>query len=306
MKGLELNRDFFFEWGLPFIEKEVPELKDHVAAGCFGGSQALGADDHVSQDHGWGPRFELILDDDYEAPLADVVERLCVAAPDEFKGYGHRGDRDAAVRGWGCTEFFKNIFGCVPNTDCDWVYRRSNLEIVESGLYFLRHGTLFFDGHGRFSELRERYSQYPDDVMLLRMRQSSWRIAHYGEYNFCGRLVERGDRIPMQVALGYFTEAMMRMYFYLDGDFAPYWKWLGFEFRKRQFSPTTAKALETLHRLGPTEQADQIHSICMELKQKTIDCGLVSDLENPNEIPWFSLLARHLKQRISDERIRNL
>lgn len=307
MKGLELNRAFFFEWGLPLIEREMPNLKDHVAAGSFEGSQTLGADDHLSRDHGWGPCFELMISEDMGIPLREVAEHLRRLAPREFKGYVFRGKPDRMIRVWGIAEFFERLFGCIPNNDYDWVKRSSQLDIVESSLYFLRYGSLFFDGNGRFSELRNRFSQYPDDVRLLRMRESAWRINHYGRYNFCQRLVERDDRITMQIALGYFSEAIMKMYFYLESDFAPYWKWLSFEFRRRQLSLTTERALKTLPELEPTDQATCIHTICEELKNKILSSDLITTrVKNSSSNQWFSLLAEALKQEIMDQRIKKM
>ena len=73
MKGLEIAKAFFFEWGLPFIEREFPGLKERIAVGCFGGSQALGADDLLSQDHAWGPAFHIYLEGDYEIDDREIV-----------------------------------------------------------------------------------------------------------------------------------------------------------------------------------------------------------------------------------------
>ncbi len=224
MKANDLNQAFLLEWGLPFIRREFPGLEDHVAVGCFGGSQAIGADDHLSRDHGWGPLFELIIDDDYDISDEDVVGQLCEAAPSEFRGYRRLGGYDTAVSSVRCSAFFERSFGSLPETDRDWVRQSTHLDGIESSLYLLKHGPLFYDGSGRFSELRQRYSGYPEAVMLLRMSQYAWQIFQYGEYNFCGRLAERGDQIPISIAVGYFTEAVLRMYFYLEGDFAPYWK----------------------------------------------------------------------------------
>jgi hypothetical protein len=41
----------------------------------------------------------------------------------------------------------------------------------------------------------------------------------------------------MQLALGQFNKAVMQLHFYLDRDFAPYWKWLPHEFKRRGCSP---------------------------------------------------------------------
>ncbi len=143
MKANDLNRAFFLEWGLPFIEREFSGLEDHIAVGCFSGSQTIGADDHLSQDHGWGPRFDLIIDDGYEVSDGDVVERLCEAAPNEFKGYRCLG-AEGAVGSIRCSEFYEQTFGCLPEADADWVRRSTRLDGIETWLYFLNHGPVFY------------------------------------------------------------------------------------------------------------------------------------------------------------------
>jgi hypothetical protein len=50
----------------------------------------------------------------------------------------------------------------------------------------------------------------------------------------------------MQMALGNFAKAVMRLHFYLDRDFAPYWKWLPHEFRLRGYSPAIHEQLLAL------------------------------------------------------------
>ncbi len=141
--------------------------------------------------------------------------------------------------------------------------------------------------------------------MLLRMSQAAYQIAHYGEYNFCRRLVERADQIPMLVALGHFTQAVLRMYFYLDGDFAPYWKWLTFEFRRRGFCTGAAEALETLHQKSPREQSKEIISVCERLRERMIDRDVVpSDMDSPHGGSRFFVFARHLRGKIVDDTIR--
>ena len=227
MQGLEVAKAFFFEWGLPFIEREFPGLKERIAVGCFGGSQAIGADDLLSQDHAWGPIIHMYLEGDYEIEDREIVSRMCQAAPAVFMG-AKRGAHGAAVRLLRTRQFFEFIFrGSLPESNYDWVGRTP--ERRESDLYLLKHGSLLFDELGEFSRLRAQYSQYPSDVLAMRMAYCCYQIAQYGEYNFCHRLSKRDDPIPIQIALGAFSEAVMRMYFYMEGDFAPYWKWLAFE-----------------------------------------------------------------------------
>lgn len=94
-KGLEVARSFFQEWALPYLEGEYPHLVDRVAALLCGGSQSLGNDDELSRDHGWGPKFSLLLTGDdmrrYGRGLANRINR---EAPQEWNGYLLRNNDD--------------------------------------------------------------------------------------------------------------------------------------------------------------------------------------------------------------------
>ena len=51
MRGLELSRGYFEEFGRPMLEKDFPEILPYLAAGLIGsGSECLGVDDEVSED----------------------------------------------------------------------------------------------------------------------------------------------------------------------------------------------------------------------------------------------------------------
>jgi len=69
MKGMEISKEFFLEWGYPFLQKNCPEIIDRIAAGRLGGgSDVIGVDDEISRDHSWGPFFQIFLsDEDYAA-----------------------------------------------------------------------------------------------------------------------------------------------------------------------------------------------------------------------------------------------
>ena len=70
MNGLELSRAFYDQHGLPMLERDFPELLPFLAIGLFGsGSECLGFDDAVSEDHDFEPGFCILL------PEEDVVDR---------------------------------------------------------------------------------------------------------------------------------------------------------------------------------------------------------------------------------------
>lgn len=307
MKGLEISRLFSTEWLLPLIDRELPELRSHIAVGRFSGSDVLGADDHLSQDHGWGPTVEIYVDDDYAINDFELAARLNSAAPAEFHGTRRRGGHDAAVTLRRTHAFIKGVFGRVPEEPREWLCCASRFEDIESFLYFLRHGALFHDGSGQFTALRNRYHSYPDDIHRLRLATCFYDIAHYGEYNFVWRLVERNDVIAMHIALAHFSKAVMRLHFYLDRDFAPYWKWLPHEFRRRSYSPSIHEQLLALPGLSPTEQSSVIQWICGELRAQLLSDGVVPrDIANPYNSPWFFRFREEILRAITDPEIRNL
>ena len=70
MKGLEIARAYYEEYGEPMLRERFPALMPFVAAGLTGsGSECWGFDDEVSRDHDFEPGFCLFL------PGEDVVDR---------------------------------------------------------------------------------------------------------------------------------------------------------------------------------------------------------------------------------------
>lgn len=307
MKGLEISRRLSCDWLLPFIDRELPDLRSHIAVGRFMGSDALGADDHLSQDHGWGPTVEVYLDDDYDVDDRKLAAHLNDAAPVEFLGTRRRGGLDVAITLKRTDAYLASIFGCLPHEPREWSCCASRLEDIESALYFLRHGSLLHDGSGRLTDLRSRYHAYPDDIHRLRLATCFYDIAHYGEYNFVWRLVKRNDVVAMQIALGHFSKAVMRLHFYLDRDFAPYWKWLPHEFRRRGYSPPIREKLEAMPRLSAEEQSSAIQWICDRLRDRlSIESVVPGNTENPHNSPWFFRFREKILETIVDPQIRKL
>jgi hypothetical protein len=109
------------------------------------------------------------------------------------------------------------------------------------------------------------------------------------------------------IALGHFSKAVMRLHFYLDRDFAPYWKWLPHEFRKRGYSPPINEQLLTLPGLSPTEQSSAIQWICGHLRARLPSDGVVpGDIANPYNLPWFFRFREEILKAITDPEIRKL
>ena len=74
MKGLELCREYFENYGRAMLE-EFPEIKDRIAVGLAGeGSECLGFDDELSRDHDFEPALS------FPAPMRNCRKNSRVSA----------------------------------------------------------------------------------------------------------------------------------------------------------------------------------------------------------------------------------
>ena len=90
MKGLELSRAYFESHGLPMLKEQFSEVMPFLSAGLVGsGSEVLGYDDEISEDHDFEPGFCLLLpgEDIIDRRTAFLLERAYAKLPKGFMGY---------------------------------------------------------------------------------------------------------------------------------------------------------------------------------------------------------------------------
>ena len=86
--GMDISRRYWLAHGLPGLEKDFPQLLPLAAAGLMGeGSECLKFDDHLSQDHDWGPGFCLWIPDDLYEEFQIPLTRWYDALPGTFEGW---------------------------------------------------------------------------------------------------------------------------------------------------------------------------------------------------------------------------
>lgn len=286
MKGIDIAKDFFLNWGKPFLEQEFPQLAKRVAAGRILGSDVIGADDEISQDHNWGPQFSLFLsEDDFSRSGKQLSEAMNAGAPQKWKGHRVDGAGDQSVIIESVPRWIRGHIGFseLPHKDEDWGLivrdRRYGgfIEARESTLYFLRHGAIWLDNNEEFSRWRETLSYYPENVWYGRLAEESFRLWQYGEYNFVQRTAKRGDPIAISLCLGEFTEGVMRMMMLLNKEYTPYWKWLAHKFRKLDCAKQYTPPLEQLLASGDSEeQAKLVKQICGDIHDQILSLGIVT------------------------------
>lgn len=216
MRGVALSQSFY--------EQVVAPLLDGIphAAGRLGhGSDVLGLDDELSQDHDWGCRLTVLVDDGVdeltarlELELPDTFDGHPVRFPTSWKGEGHQV--------WVSTvgDFARHHLGVgAPQDDVDWLLLtgQSVLEVVA--------GPVFHDDTGALTALRSRLAWYPPAVEQY-VIASAWKRIDQ-ELPFAGRTRDRGDELGSRVITARLARDVMHLTLLLDRQWSPYAKWLG-------------------------------------------------------------------------------
>ena len=226
MNGLELSQAYFETFGLPMLEREFPELMGSVAAGLFGsGSECFGYDDGISRDHDFDPGFILLLpgEDVVDRSQAFALERSYAKLPGEFEGVARPkmapvgGARRGVVR---MADFFMEKTGSSDGalTVEQW------LSVPSFALAEAVNGTVFYDGSGELTRVRENLAHYPEDVRRKKLAGHLLLAAQAGQYNY-PRCLRHGEAGAAQLAVIAFVQSAMEAVFLLNDAYQPFYKW---------------------------------------------------------------------------------
>ena len=166
MNGLELSRAFYESYGAPLLHEQFPEQEGLVAVGLLGsGSECLGFDDEVSQDHDFEPGFCLLLpgEDVIDRRTAFLLERAYAKLPKAFMGFKRSavapvgGARHGVLR---TADFFTEKVGAPDGilTMDQW------LKLPQQALLEATAGEIFRDDLGEVTAIRTALSAMPEDV----------------------------------------------------------------------------------------------------------------------------------------------
>lgn len=294
MKGLDIAQDFFFNWGLPLLKEDYPNLLKRISAGRFSGSDVLRADDDMSKDHNWGPQFSLFLSqDDFEKFGQQLSETMNEKAPEKWNGYWVDGAGDKNVHVENVAGWIEESIGFVklPHTDSDWGiivrHRRDGgaVEGRESALYYLRYGALWLDKNEEFASWRKILKKYPDSAWYARLAEECFRMWQYGQYNFIQRIAKRDDPLAVSLSLSKFVEGVMRMLLLCYRNYTPYWKWLPHEFRQLDRASHYAPLLEMLVKSDDrTQQVKLIEQICDDIYHELLSVQAIERVDKLHPI----------------------
>lgn len=320
MKGLQLSRAYYEEYGVDMIESNFPDYESRIAVGLVGfGSECYGFDDEISRDHDFGPGFTMWLtDEDYEiigGRLTQCYEKL----PTEFMGY----KRNVTSQGNGrvgalkISSFYKGFIGNETGELSlnEWLF------IPEHFLSMATNGEVFRDDLGKFSKIRETLLKYyPEDIRIKKIAARAATMAQSGQYNY-SRLMRRGEVVAARMALDEFIKSTISMVYLLNKKYAPFYKWMHRGMNDFLVLPDLKGKLEILaglpieadlwnkydsmhwqYKLNMEDKiVELIEIICISIVKELVNQGLTEEGDSFLENHTMSIMSR-----INNEQIRGM
>lgn len=300
MKGLELAKAFYEEYGIPMLE-QFPDLAPKVAIGlCGSGSECFGFDDEFSKDHDFEPGFCIFLpgEEIVDRRQAFLLERAYAKLPKEFMGYTRSalnpvgGNRHGVLR---MEEFFISKTGTPDgNLTLDGWFATPEFALAEA-----TNGAVFRDDAGQFTATRQRLFYLPEAVRQKKLAGCLLLMAQAGQYNY-NRCLARGETAAARLAAFEFAKSTIHTLFLLNERYLPFYKW---QFRALRELPILAELsvpLEKLLSSAERENADRIEqiaaAICEQLRTQELSGAPGSELERQ---------AYAVNDRIADANVRN-
>lgn len=307
MRGLELSRRFYEEYGQEMVRREFPEYEERIAAGLAGqGSECFGYDDEVSRDHDFGPGFCLWLTEEDAERTGFRLMRAYRRLPEEFLGVKRIqtslfGDGRTGVMTIG--QFYETFTGApgAPGELSHW------MTVPEYSLACAVNGEVFSDPLGAFTAVRNQLLKgYPEDVRLKKIAARAALMAQSGQYNY-SRCLKHGEPAAARLALDEFIRQAVSMVFLLNRSYMPYYKWAFRKLRELPLLPELGEELSALllsqtgEGAGEKKVQNDIEAVCgqiiRELKRQGLTDGGWDYLE-PH--------ALCVMERIRDGRLRNM
>lgn len=225
MKGLEIARSYYREYGEKMLVEQFGDVLDRITVGLVGdGSECLGFDDEISVDHDFEPGFCLFVDEQDEREFGFRLERAYAKLPKEYMNLSRSimspagGNRRGVIV---TEDFYEKHLGIktAPGELYDWI------RIPESYLSVASSGEIFKEGKGKFMEVRHVLKEgYPEDVRKKKLAARLAFMGQSGQYNYA-RCVLRGESGAAQLALYEFVTNAVGAVYLLNKTYCPFYKW---------------------------------------------------------------------------------
>lgn len=307
MKGLELSEKYYNACGKEVLERDFAEILPHIAVGMVGqGSECLGFDDALSQDHDFEPGFTIFLpgEEIVDRRAEFLLERAYTKLPKEFEGYERNGLKPAGGPRHGVVRLSEFLMKTIGRPDGNLTVR-DWFTIPEQSLLEVTDGALFYDGGGVFTGIRERLAKMPEPIRLKKLSACLLMMSQTGQYNY-RRLVDRGDERGAQLCVIEFEKQARHAAFLVNHRYMPYYKW---SYRALSELPVLSELSDRLYTLISTGNAAQeavrkaeliddiaARVIC-ELQDRNLTDAICADLQKH---------AFSVNDHIADGNIRNM
>lgn len=307
MRGMEIAKAFYHEYGEPMLREKFPEILPFMAVGLLGrGSECLGFDDEVSRDHDFEPGFCVFLpgEEIVDRRTAFLLERAYAGLPKEFMGLRRAvispvgGARHGVLR---TAEFMTDLVGSSDGR----LDLTGWMTVPDHALTEALSGEIFTDPYGEVTAIRERLRRQPVDVKRKKLAGYLLLMGQSGQYNY-KRCLAHGETAAAQLAVTEFVKSTMSVVFLLNNTYQPYYKW---SFRAMRALPRLSLEAELLEYLLTSdnepetakEKYDVIEGIASDVIDELMEQGLTeaicADLEKH---------AYSVNDQIADAYIRNL
>jgi tetratricopeptide (TPR) repeat protein len=220
LKQNELCKQYFYTYKDELLN-DFKDYEKYMAFGIIGeGSDCLGYDDEISNDHDCGPRFCIWLPHDIYLLIGKDLQMKYNDLPDEFRGVKRnitpQGQNRSGV--FDIDEFFLRYLHKYPINNNDW------LSLDDQNLLVCTNGIIFEDYLGRVTQIRNDLKYYPEYVRRIKLADSVAKMSQAGQVNFA-RSKKRKDEVTASICLYTFIEEVITTIHLLNKRYKPYYKW---------------------------------------------------------------------------------
>ena len=307
MKGLDLSRLFFENFGVPMLKEQFADVLPFIAVGLAGsGSECYGYDDDISRDHDFEPAFCIFIPDEdvVDNKTAFALERAYAKLPRQFLGLERSnvsavgGNRHGVIR---MGDFFEAKTGKRDGelSLADW------FGVPEYSLKEAVNGAVFTDNYGKFTQIRTKLSYLPEDVRLKKLAGNLLLMGQSGQYNY-KRCLSRGETAAAQLAVFEFVKSTLNVIFLLNKTYIPYYKWSFHALRELPRLSSLSQPLEYLISSGNSQTDAQKKSEIIENISNTISKELKVQGLTSHTDTEMERQAYIINDTIGDSQIRNM
>ncbi|HTK09518.1 MAG TPA: DUF4037 domain-containing protein [Ktedonobacteraceae bacterium] len=327
VSGLELNRRFYNEIVQPILQTSFPDLL-YAAALLGPGSETLGFDTEMSMDHDWGLHFFLLLRDediDQRDTISNLLSRKLPASfldipvslsaiPVESRMRIMKRPVDGPINHCVIPLTLRDFVRIQPGYDLSQPLQATDwLTFSPSALGEFVAGTVYHDGIGELTALRNHLAWYPHDIWLYLLASGWQRIGQ--EEHLMPRAGSVDDELGSAIIGSRLVRDIMHLCFLMEKQYAPYPKWFGSAFKRLQCAqdfwpilwrvqqaPTWQKRQDAL--VQAYERLASLHN-ALGVSRKLPET-VSPFFERPFQVIHGDLFAQALIQQITDPEVRRL